>query len=347
MKNKKINKNIKKIFINKQRALLNNKNRKNNCLYYIKNIYKRYNKPIRGFFIFLFIIILFISNLLKIFESKLEPIKKVCLCLIAKNENKYIIEFIEYYKKYGIDKIFLYDNNDINGEKFEDIIQNYIKSGLVDIIYFKEVKAPQISAYNDCYKKNNFYFDWLIFFDIDEFIYLKNFNNIKLFLADKRFHKCERIQLNYVYHTDNNLLYYDNRNVLERFPEINKNYNKVWERSNIKSIVRGNYKNIQIVNPHYLSLKFKSCNGFGKNINIHHLHTLNIDYEYYYINHYFSKSLEEFIEKIMRTDVFYIKDVKIKKIGQYFKYNKITKEKIEFIENKTKIHLYKFRDKII
>ena len=71
-------------------------------------MYKRYNKPIRGFFIFLFIIILFISNLLIIYESKLEPIKNVCLCLIAKDENKYIIEFIEYYKKYGIDKIYFY-----------------------------------------------------------------------------------------------------------------------------------------------------------------------------------------------------------------------------------------------
>ena len=43
---------------------------------------------------------------------------KICLCTIVKYENKYISEFIEYYKKYGVDKIFIYDNNDINGENF-------------------------------------------------------------------------------------------------------------------------------------------------------------------------------------------------------------------------------------
>ena len=188
------------------------------------------------------------------------------------------------------------------------------------------------------YKKNNIYYDWLIFFDIDEFIYLKDFNNIKLFLSDKRFSKCEIIQLNYIYHTDNNLIFYDNRTVIERFPETstNRGKKKVWDRSNIKSIIRGN-NNIEIVNPHYLSLKLQSCNGFGKKTNIHHLHTINMDYDHYYINHYFSKSLEEFIEKIMKTDVFYTKDVKIQKIRKYFKYNKITKEKLNFIKNKTKI----------
>ena len=42
---------------------------------------------------------------------------KICVCTLAKNENRYIKEFVEHYKKYGVDKIYLYDNNDIDGEK--------------------------------------------------------------------------------------------------------------------------------------------------------------------------------------------------------------------------------------
>lgn len=61
----------------------------------------------------------------------------VCVCTAGKIENRYIIEFVEHYKKYCVNKIFLYDNNDINGEKFEDVINNYIKGGFVKlIIYF-------------------------------------------------------------------------------------------------------------------------------------------------------------------------------------------------------------------
>jgi ABC-type branched-subunit amino acid transport system substrate-binding protein len=59
---------------------------------------------------------------------------KVCICTLGKEENKYIIEFIEYYKNMGVDKIYLYDNNNIDGEHFEEVIDNYIKSGFVEIV---------------------------------------------------------------------------------------------------------------------------------------------------------------------------------------------------------------------
>ena len=71
----------------------------------------------------------FINNRININETLINM--KVCLCTLAKNENKYIKEFVEHYKKYGVDKIYLYDNNDINGEKLEDVIDEYVKNGLI------------------------------------------------------------------------------------------------------------------------------------------------------------------------------------------------------------------------
>ena len=56
---------------------------------------------------------------------------KVMLCCIAKMENVYIREFVKYYKDLGFDNICLYDNNDPDGEHFEDVIEDYIKSGFV------------------------------------------------------------------------------------------------------------------------------------------------------------------------------------------------------------------------
>ena len=53
---------------------------------------------------------------------------KVCLYSPAKKENHYIREFVEHYKQYNADVIFLYDNNDIGGEHFEIVINNYIES---------------------------------------------------------------------------------------------------------------------------------------------------------------------------------------------------------------------------
>ena len=38
----------------------------------------------------------------------------------------YIKEFADHYKALGIDKIFLYDNNDIDDENFENVLSEYI-----------------------------------------------------------------------------------------------------------------------------------------------------------------------------------------------------------------------------
>ena len=45
----------------------------------------------------------------------------------------------------------------------------------------------------------------------------------------------------------------------------------------------------------------------------------------------------------MRTDAVYTKDSKMKRIEQYLKYNSITKEKLDYIENATKIKIFKFK----
>ena len=68
--------------------------------------------------------------------------------------------------------------------------------------------------------------DWLIFYEIDEFIFLKNFDNIKTFLNQKKFIKCKSIQLNWVHLSDNNRLYYENKPLFIRFKERGKNVNK-------------------------------------------------------------------------------------------------------------------------
>ena len=45
---------------------------------------------------------------------------------------------------------------------------------------------------------------------------LSGFKSVKSFLNKKQ--KCPVIHLNFVYHTDNNLLYYENKSLAERFP---------------------------------------------------------------------------------------------------------------------------------
>jgi hypothetical protein len=116
-------------------------------------------------------------NICKILFSNFINIQKseVCICTIGKEENRYIKEFVEHYKKLGVDKIFLYDNNKKKGERFDSILSEYIKEGFVEIFNYRGIIAPQLKVFEKCYNKHKNLYDWFIFFDIDEFIHLSTF----------------------------------------------------------------------------------------------------------------------------------------------------------------------------
>jgi len=263
---------------------------------------------------------------------------KVCVCTIGKKENNYIVEFIEHYKNYGFDKIFLYDNNEKNNEKFEDVIYDYINNKFVEIINFRGRIKIQNIAINDCYLRNNNKYDWIFFNDIDEFIYLKNYKNIKIFLNKSKFNKCQAIQFNWVMHTDNNLIYYNNKSLVDRFPEKGKSLKTAID---VKSMVRGNIS-MKFTSAHFLSEKLISCDVFGQTKKKYN-HNKKEYYKKYYIDHYYTKSTEEFIIKIKRGSVAFGKK-RYKIIDNYFEINKITKEKIDYIEKETLVNLSRYRN---
>ena len=57
-----------------------------------------------------------------------------------------------------------------------------------------------------------------------------------------------------------------------------------------------------------------------------------MDYEYYYIDLYFCKSTEEFINKINKGEVLFSMKYFQERIKVYFSINNVTKEKADYIE---------------
>ena len=264
---------------------------------------------------------------------------KVCLCTLGKNENRYIREFVQHYEKYDVDKIFLYDNNDIDAERFEDIIKDYIENGFVEILNWRGKTKGIYKIMNNCYKSNYINYNWLIFYEMDEFIHLDKYKSIKNFLIEKKFKDCQIIYLNLVCHTDNNLLYYQNESLFKRFPHINKKM-----KLEVKSIVRGNLTKLRINHLHTCNNKLINCNGFGHKNKIRSIFATERDFKYYYIDHFYSKSTEEFINKLKRGDLYKTSNnYLLHKIKKYYLQSNLTKEKIEFIENRTGFDLSKYK----
>lgn len=120
IKNNKENKGINKAFINKTIFFLSKKN--NNNKFTIIKI------------LFLISLLFIPTKIIKeIINFRIIKNTKICLCTPVKNENRYLKEYVEYYKKYGIDKIFIYDNNKVDGERLENAIGEYIKKGFVEV----------------------------------------------------------------------------------------------------------------------------------------------------------------------------------------------------------------------
>ena len=323
----------------KEKSLQNN-------FFNLSKLFKKY--------IFLLKLNICIWCIIKFFSYIINQLKanktKICLCTLGKNENKYITEFVEHYKKYGVDKIFIYDNNNLNGERFEEVIMKYIENGFVEIRNWRGIEKAQFKIMKDCYETNFDKFDWLIFYDIDEFIYLKYFKSIKAFLSQSKFNKCKKVELNWIHKVEKGIsLYYDNRPLKIRF---NKRESNIYKKSfypQIKSIIRGNIKNITFDCVHLLAHNIKSCDGFGRLSNTNGVKTLNPDFKKYYINHYYGKSLQEFVEKILNgcASLGKTNTTMLAKINRYFEIYNIDKKKIDYIENKTGLDLSFYKAKVV
>ena len=235
---------------------------------------------------------------------------RIALCGLAKNENLYIREWVEYYLKLGVDTIFLYDNNDIDGEKFDEVIPDYILNGKVVIcdVRGKEKafrnathKLLQETVYEECYNKNKTKYDWFFFFDIDEFLYIVDGNDAKKFLSLPRFKNVTTILVNWKNYGDSGNVRYEDRPVQERF--TTPGYDVKWLRPNTqcKTILRGGNKKLTSTHTHKLQIEGSvMSNSDGKILNISRIMSLGpeIDAKTYksaYLKHYVTKTIEEYL----------------------------------------------------
>ena len=274
----------------------------------------------------LILFLLLIYFIVFIFKENLKT-KDVALCMIAKNENLYIKEFVEYYKNLGIKKIYLYDNNDINGENFNTILNSYINSKFIKIKNIRGKSEIQLHALNNCYQKYLNEYSWFLFLDVDEFLYIKNNKTLPNFLSDTKFVNCNTIFINYNEYGDSDLLKYDNRSIFKRFTQ--SKYIACG-----KSLTRGGIKNakIDIHKPLYIN---NYCNSEGESEELYKdkIFISKIAVDSAEIKHFITKSLEEFCQRLTKgwpsIKIFsksYYQFVE-ERIRYYFSINNITEYK--------------------
>ena len=291
----------------------------------------------------------------KVNSSKIAALPKekeklsFALCAIGKLENLYARDFVIYYLELGIDKIYIYDNNEIYSEKFETVLSDFIDDDLVEIIDFRgnQTGYPQNQAYDKCYQAHKEEYDWLLFFDFDEYLYLEKYS-LNDFVQLSKFDKCDSIVFYWRHYTDNNELYYKSESPIQRFTEpITEEFqrNKFLKFANVKSMSRGRINDLtysqSIHVPYFLNItNHLTCNSKGDEYNRFNKNKTTeneLTYENGFIKHFQWRSTEEFciklaVKKFFKSynwgskDYNYLKNI-------YLKLNEKMKEKTEMIRN--------------
>jgi len=101
-------------------------------------------------------------------EKKKEHKYYLSVCVIFRDEELSLQEWIEYHLLIGVDHFYMYNN--LSTDNFQPILQPYIQSGIIDLIEWPVQSPSQFSAYEDCYGKYREDSQWIAFIDIDEYI---------------------------------------------------------------------------------------------------------------------------------------------------------------------------------
>lgn len=270
---------------------------------------------------------------------------KVAIVAIAKLENNYIKEWTEYHKNIGIDKIFLIDNNEINGEKFEDVINDFIASGFVEIIDKRGIHPTEDTNIQARFTREGYLsaskqYDWIAVIDIDEYIAFSAFNNIKDYLSQEKFNNFDAIRLNWKIYNDNNLIKVENNDysLVKRFTTwLPHKMGKSIYKSNLSS------EKVKAMTGHGSPLCI-NCDEDGNLLeNNERISIVNTNplYNTAWINHYKTKTLEEFVSQRLARQAINIRTRQYD-LSLYFKFCEKTPEKEKF--GKELLEKYKIAD---
>ena len=209
---------------------------------------------------------------------------KTALVCIAKDEDLYIDEWINYHLKLGFTHIYIYQND-----------WRYKLDFISDNVTFLKFDGylQQNAAYNHFINKNYWNYDWAVFFDVDEFLVLKQHKTVSEFL--NQYCEFEAVGINWAIFGNNGLETTNGDfSVIKRFTKRKKNPYLA-----IKSIVRlsiprdklPNFSNPHYINSEWVDTKFQKNSGPSSKEPTDDIAQ---------INHYYCKTPQEFISKCKR-----------------------------------------------
>ena len=224
---------------------------------------------------------------------------------IFKNEGRYLREWLDYHLLAGVEHFYLYNNE--SSDDYAEILKPYVDANIVTLTDWSG-KAMQTPAYTDAIDKHRFECRYMAFIDLDEFLFPKTNQSIGE-VVDEIFSRAERaasLGVNWqIFGSNGHEMADYSRGLLERFTRrAPSNWlfddDELSKTANINAYVKiiVNPRNVDcVLSSHYaICLEgFRSVNTSG--IQNEHPINLPVAADKLVINHYYTKSREEFVKK--------------------------------------------------
>lgn len=223
------------------------------------------------------------------------------ICAIAKNEARYLMEWISYHRAIGIENIVIYDND--STDESPQMLEKLERHGLVRRIPWLTVenRSPQFTAYADFISRSKEQNTFIAFIDLDEFITIDDADDIDSYLAQNNLldPAIGAIAVNQRVFGSSHLKSYAPAPVIERFTlKAEEGYT---ENRWFKSLARPN--SVEMLNCHCMKLvsgRYVDARGRTLDADVIAAGQTPAISDGLRINHYIIKSLEEYRWKQQR-----------------------------------------------
>jgi hypothetical protein len=233
--------------------------------------------------------------------------EKYAVILVVRNEVHDILAWLAWYHTLGFDSFIVYDDHSDDGTL--DILKQCQKN--LDIRIFQTLgvrlghhQPRQSLSYQHAIAEFRNEFDWMAFFDSDEFLFLSGGSNIKDFLGC--FSKADQVCVNWCNYGSSGHYLKPAEPVFEAFTWHGRK--DIAVNRHVKSIIRPRAVGPQWINVHCFDVSpDKSFLANGTPIKWSEIHGIidsNPDWSVAKLMHYQCRSMEHFIERLKKLPEF-------------------------------------------
>lgn len=219
------------------------------------------------------------------------------LCLIIRDENEYLEEWLRWHLDIGVEHFYIYDHGSKQSvRKFVNGLGREIAEKVTVIDWSGKHKDAQPDAYNDCLNRFRGESRWIGFVDTDEQIEVKTGQSLPEFL--KGYERYAGLFAIWVTYGANGQEKQTEGLLRERFTEVS--HGDKWAEHVGKVIVQPMYMTDMVIHNGKAADGFEIVDEEKRKIYNYSLLTEYPTRNKICVNHYYTKSYEEWMNKLRR-----------------------------------------------